>query len=108
MIGRRVLWSAAAQRDLDGIVDYIADQQPLNALKVFGRLQTRVATLGAQNLRGRRVPELRKLGIDDYRELIETPWRIIYRPSSDGVVVLALLDARRDLHTVLLEHLLER
>jgi plasmid stabilization system protein ParE len=106
MAERPVFWAAAAQRDLEAIVDYIADREPANALKVFERLQARAMTLHAQNLRGRHVPELRDLGVNAYRELIELSWRIIYRNADDRIYVVAILDARRDLQAVLLDRLL--
>ena len=39
------------------------------------------------------------------RELIEGPWRIVYRHDVDRVHVTAVLDARRDLSGLLLERL---
>lgn len=102
---RAVAWTDAARRDLDAIIDYIAEQHPRNALQVFDRLQHRAVTLQAQAARGRGVPELRGLGAIEYRELIERPWRIIYRTEPGRVVVVALLDGRRDLPTLLFERL---
>ena len=43
-----------------------------------------------------------------YRELIVRPWRIIYRVSTKRVLVLAVLDGRRDLEGLLLSRLLRR
>ena len=44
--------------------------------------------------------------IRQYRELITTPYRLIYRVRSRDVLVLAVLDARRNLEDVLLDRLL--
>ena len=55
--------------------------------------------------RGRIVPELRIVDIFLYRELIEKPWRIIYRHDDKRVYVMAVLDSRRDLTSLLLERL---
>ena len=55
--------------------------------------------------RGRIVPELRAAGVQTYRELVEGPWRIVYRYDARYVYVTAVLDARRDLSSVLLERL---
>jgi toxin ParE1/3/4 len=107
MTERRVLWASAAQRDLEAIVDYIAEQQPTTALGVFDRLQARASHLASQTLRGRRVPELRDLGVESHREIIEAPWRIIYRPAGDRVYIIAVFDTRRDLQSVLMERLLQ-
>jgi toxin ParE1/3/4 len=51
------------------------------------------------------VPELAHFGIHSLRELIERPYRIVYRVASDTVTVVALLDGGRDLEDVLLERL---
>lgn len=40
-----------------------------------------------------------------YREIVEGPWRIVYRYDADRVYVTAVLDARRDLSSLLLERL---
>jgi plasmid stabilization system protein ParE len=44
--------------------------------------------------------------VPSYRELVEAPWRLIYRAEAERVIVIALLDGRRDLADVLLERLL--
>jgi hypothetical protein len=40
-----------------------------------------------------------------YRELIERPWRVVYRFERNHVYVVAVLDARRNLASLLLERL---
>lgn len=106
MTERRVLWTRPALRDLEAIVEYLAEQQPATALRVLQRLHARASQLAAQTLRGRRVPELRDMGIDAHREIIEAPWRIIYRPTDRHVYAIAVFDARRNLRGVLMERLL--
>ena len=56
--------------------------------------------------RGRIVPELNAVSLPSYRELIEGPWRIVYRHDADRVHVTAILDPRRDLSRILLERLI--
>ena len=41
-----------------------------------------------------------------HRELIEGSWRIVYRYDERSVSVVAVLDARRDLSSLLLERLM--
>lgn len=106
MIDGVVVWADAARRDLDAIIDYIAERHPGNALRLFDRLQRRALTLQAQPIRGRSVPELRGLGAAGYRELIERPWRIIYRTEPARVIVVAVIDGRRDLSSLLFERLI--
>ena len=51
------------------------------------------------------VPELGAIDVVAYRELVEGPWRIVYRYDDRAVSVVAVLDARRDLTSLLLARL---
>jgi plasmid stabilization system protein ParE len=102
---RRVRWTEAARVDLELIVDFIAADSVENAVAVLDRLEERAEALRLAAERGRGVPELQVVDVLQYRELIERPWRIIYRIEPDQVIVLAVLDGRRDLGSLLLERL---
>ncbi len=101
----KVLWTESARTDLETIVDFIAEENPRNALRVLEKLEKRVRALRQSPQRGRTVSELRTLDVFLYRELIEKPWRIIYRFDEKRVYVLAVLDSRRELTSLLLERL---
>jgi toxin ParE1/3/4 len=103
---RRVRWTETARRDLDAIVDDIAADSIENALTVLDRLQARAGSPAVAAERGRVVPELRVVDVHQYREVIERPWRILYRIDGDTVLVLAVLDGRRELRSLVLERLL--
>lgn len=105
MIERRVLWTRTARRDLDAIVAYIATDSIENALSVLDRLQERAESLTTAAERGRLVPELQSIDVHQYREIVERPWRIVYRIEPNSVMVLAVLDGRRDLESLLLDRL---
>jgi addiction module RelE/StbE family toxin len=97
MARRDVFWSEDAQRDLDAIVDRIAEDSGLDALRVFGRLVEQAHKLEVLAERGRRVPELGARGRrSPLRELIVRPWRLIYAVHDRHVMVIALVDSRRD------------
>ena len=101
----QVLWTHTAQQDLSEIINYIAQDSVEDALAIMGKLVTKAALLIALPNRGRVVPELLHTGISQYRELISAPWRIIYRVENQKVLIMAVLDSRRDLQTVLLGRL---
>jgi plasmid stabilization system protein ParE len=103
---RRVFWAVSARPDLESIVSYLADRSPQAALTTLRRLESKARSLASSTARGRVVPELARLQIRQYRELITTPYRLIYRVRSRDVLVLAVLDARRNLEDVLLDRLL--
>ncbi|MEW6595457.1 MAG: type II toxin-antitoxin system RelE/ParE family toxin [Thermodesulfobacteriota bacterium] len=101
----RVIWAASAYDDLLGIIEYIAQDSPANAGKVLKSIKSKAATLFLSPQRGRVVPELQKEGIAQYRELVITPWRLIYRIVDDTVLVLSVLDSRRNVEDLLLARL---
>jgi addiction module RelE/StbE family toxin len=101
----QVLWTHTAQQDLTEIVEYIAQDSVGDALAILQKLETKAALLITLPNRGRIVPELLHTGISQYRELVNAPWRIIYRVENKQVLIMAVLDSRRDLQTVLLNRL---
>ncbi len=103
-----IIWADIAEKDLKNIIEYIADDSPINALKVFKKIKEKASSLYSFPDRGRLVPELKDQGILQYRELIHSPWRIIYRISESTVCVLSVLDARRNIEDILLKRLLNQ
>jgi len=101
----RVVWTKTAEADLDGIINFIADDSIDAALAVFTRIRERAVTLHHFPNKGRVAPELLQHGIVQYRELILSPWRIMYRIDGSVVYVTAVFDSRRNLEDLLLERL---
>jgi toxin ParE1/3/4 len=97
-----IVWSNIAESDLKHIVEYIAEDSPPNALKIFKRIKQKASSLYTYPERGRIVPELRDQGIHQYRELVIFPWRILYRISKKSVLVMSVLDSRRNIEDILL------
>ena len=100
-----VVWSNTAENDLKNIIEYIADDSPPNALKIFKSIKQKASGLNTFPERGRIVPELQDQGILQYRELIIPPWRLLYRISEKNVFVLSVLDSRRNIEDILLKRL---
>ena len=105
--GYRVLWAEDAERDLRGILEFIARDSPSAALGVLHSIRESASRLEILPERGRIVPELRDQGITIYRELIVAPWRVMYRISGDEVHVLVVLDSRRNAEDILLKRLVD-
>ena len=106
MSDRDVYWTPTALQDLVSILSHIAAEHPDAAAAAMRRLEARAESLRTLTQRGRTVPELRDIGVHRYRELIEQPWRLIYAIESERVAVVAVLDARRELASLLLERLI--
>jgi toxin ParE1/3/4 len=56
--------------------------------------------------RGRIPPELERIGIREFREIMFEPYRIVYTGVKSQVCVYCILDGRRDLQDLLEERLL--
>ncbi len=106
MSDHAVYWTPTALQDLASILSHIAAENPATAAAVIDRLEARAESLGTLTPRDRTVPELREIGVNQYRELIERQWRLIYTVEAERVAVVAVLDARRGLQTLLLERLI--
>lgn len=101
-----VEWATVAARDLTEIVEYIAREDPGAALGILDALEAKASSLETFATRGRIVPELLGIQLREYRELLVTPYRIIYRVEKARVVVVAVFDGRRNLEDILLDRLL--
>ena len=104
-MSQSIRWTSTARFDLEDIIEYIAQENVNATLDVLDRIENRAAKLADLTQRGRLIPELLDTGISHYRELIESPWRIIYRQIDQTVYIVAVLDSRRDLEALLLNRL---
>jgi plasmid stabilization system protein ParE len=101
--GYRILWAPIAAQDLDDIIDYIAAQEgPDAAVRVYDKVKKRTKTLSTHPKRCRIVPELRLVGVMEYRELIVSPYRVFFRIDEQDVGIIGVLDGRRDLEETLI------
>jgi len=99
----RVVWAETAEKDLIGVVEYIAEESPSSAIEISKQIKRKTSSLYDFPDRGRIVPELQDQGIILYRELIVSPWRIVYRIVEKTVYVLSVLDSRRNTEDILLK-----
>ena len=86
----RVHWTNNAIEHLANIYEYIALNSPTYAKQMVNRITRRSAQIGDQPFSGRQVPEYQA---DDIRELIENPYRIIYRLKQDQIDLWPLFTA---------------
>jgi toxin ParE1/3/4 len=83
-----VVWTETAISHLQAIYNHISQNSTVYATQVVDRLTERSQQIGAFPTSGRMVPEFQAESI---REVIERPYRIIYRIKPDQIDVLAVL-----------------
>jgi len=87
-----VCWTDNAIEHLANIYEYISLNSPTYAKGMVDRITRRSSQIAHSPLSGRMVPEYQA---PDIRELIERPYRIIYRIKQDQIDVLAVIHGAR-------------
>jgi len=90
----KVLWTENALKHLLDIYEYISQNSPTYATRMVDRLTRRSEQIANFPMSGREVLEYEA---EDIREVIEKPYRIIYRVKSDQIDILAVVHAARQL-----------
>lgn len=88
----RVHWTSEAKTQLKAIETYIAQDSPAVARKTITRIASRCRQIGDLPQSGRKVPEFNQ---DDLREILERPYRILYRIKLDQIDVVTIWHYRR-------------
>ena len=84
----KVHWTRNAVDQLVNIYEYISLNSPTYGKQMVGKITRRSEQIADHPLSGRKVPEYEA---QDIRELIEKPYRIIYRIRQDQIDVLAVI-----------------
>ena len=91
-MAREVVWTEPAWQDLEAAADFIARDSESYAAAFLQEVKASVTSLTQFAERGRTVPEF---GNQRIRELLVTPYRLVYEVSDDRVLVLALIHGAR-------------
>ena len=102
-----VYWAAIAQRDIKGINDIISVSSVDTAHDILNLIKIISEGLDKFPQRGRIVPELKFHNIENYREIIIEPWRIVYRIEKNNVYIISIFDGRRNFEDILLSRILK-
>ncbi len=96
-----------AENDLAEIYNFISiHDSHFNAEKILNKIEETCLKLEVLPERGRIVPELKKINITIYLEIIHKPFRIIYQIINNVVYIHTILDSRRDLEELLYNRLI--
>jgi len=96
-----------AESDLEAITDYLIGQGASEAAEHFlVRVLDKVQSLKSFAERGSIPAELAELGVDDHRQLLLSPYRLIYHVGTAKISVVLIADGRRDMKELLRGRLL--
>lgn len=103
---KAVFWASSANEDLVEIAEYLAEES-IDAAEAFvSRVDERLTQLAEFPEIGRVVPELERHNVMRFRELVVSPWRIVYREEKDKIFIVTVFDGRRNIEDILLRRLL--
>jgi plasmid stabilization system protein ParE len=88
----KLRWTHNALEHLIAIHEHIAHDAPVYALRMVDRITARSQQIASFPESGRMVPEY---ALPTVREVIEPPYRIIYRIGQDQIDVLAVIHSAR-------------
>ncbi len=88
----RVLWTRTATGHLTDIYEYIAGDSRRYAKRMVDRITARSKQIAAHP---ESAPVVAEYGDPAVREVLEGPYRVIYRIQPDAVVVLAVIHGAR-------------
>lgn len=91
-MAHRVVWSPTALEDVEAIASYIARDSSHYAAAVVRRLVKASRQLNLFPESGRPVPELED---DSFRELVLSPYRLIYRVERSVVTIAAVVHEKQ-------------
>ena len=97
----RVEWTEDAEGDAFRIVGRFGSR--IEAERIIARFARKAASLTAFPERGRIVPELARIGLMQYHEVLLGPWRMLYEVRNQCVFIVAVLDGRRNLAELLFD-----
>ena len=89
----KVHWTKTAEGHLHAIHGYIAQNSPEYAMRMVDRLTRRSQQIADHPLSGRCVPEYE---FEQIREVIESPYRIVYHTKPDQIDVIAVIHEARN------------
>jgi addiction module RelE/StbE family toxin len=89
-----VIWTYTAKNDLQGIYLYIAKDSVFYAARLVDQIVQTVRNLKTHPKIGRVVPEYDQHNL---REIIYHNYRIVYKITKNGIFIVAIVHASRDL-----------
>jgi plasmid stabilization system protein ParE len=90
---KQVIWTVTAYKDLQNIVDYIANDSKYYALTFYDDVMDKANTLNEFPHRGRIVPEMDDPNV---REVFIHRYRLIYRIMDSNIIITTIIHGAMD------------
>jgi len=95
----KLIWTEKAVDDLSELAEYVAISDRAAAIQLVQKVLSSVSRLEQHPESGRRLPEL---PLQNYREVITPPSRIIYRIDDENIYIVRVIRHERELRRLML------
>lgn len=100
-----IIIPAAVKQDIEEIILYYYHDRREYSYKLFTNIYSKIQSLKKWPEKGKVVAELEKNNITGIREILESYYRIVYRIEKQSVIILTVIDGRRNVEDVLIKKL---
>jgi plasmid stabilization system protein ParE len=107
---RKIEWTPDGVDSLNEILEYYRNRAGENiANTIYDKIIKEIDLLELEEIKTRQTQELKDIGIYDVYELAIKPWKVYYKISNDNkrVVILFVLDGRRNLEEILMSKVID-
>lgn len=103
-----IIWSKDSTDDLYDILSFINENSGLSKAKnIYSKFKAKVENLKIFPELGTEVPELKKIGIYYIKQMVISPWKVYYKLDNSKIIILSIIDSRRNLEDILIEKLIK-
>ena len=105
---KKIFWTNDAVESFNEILEYLTEKSGENITqKIYDKIISKIDLLASVSFKSKICQELKDIGVNDVYELAEAPWRIFYKLKEKEVVVLFVLDGRRNIEEVLISKVID-
>jgi plasmid stabilization system protein ParE len=106
---KKIFWTADAEESFNEILEYSMEKfGESRTQKLYEKIISKIDLLSSVSLKSKLSQDLKDIGINNIYELVESPWRIFYKIQNDKVIILLILDGRRNVEEVLISKVIDR
>lgn len=107
-MNNEIIWTKDASDDLYDIISFIKQNSGLSIAKnIYSKFKTKVDNLIIFPELGTVVPELKNIGINYIKQMVISPWKVYYKSDNNKIIILSIIDSRRNLEDILIEKLIK-
>jgi plasmid stabilization system protein ParE len=105
---KEISWTQDAEDSFNEILEYSMEKfGETRTQAVYKKIISKIDLLASISFKSKVSQDLKDIGIYDVYELVESPWRIFYKMNDDEIIILLVLDGRRNIEEILISKVID-